>query len=66
MGEESAAGDQAKKFAEESRVAELGERIEILKGLGDRELGSFLLLDWIACIFIGVILPLILLYWGAP
>lgn len=48
------------------RVTELKRRIEILEGLDDEELGSFTRLDWAACILLGGVLPLIVLYWGAP
>jgi hypothetical protein len=50
----------------DERVAELSRRIEILESLGEEEFGSFTRLDWIACILLGGVLPLILLYWGAP
>ena len=50
----------------DERVAELTRRIEILEGLGDEELGTFNRLDWAACLLLGGLLPLILLYWGAP
>ena len=50
----------------DDRVTELTRRIEILEGLGDEELGTFNRLDWAACLLLGGLLPLILLYWGTP
>ena len=64
MGQAQPPNDPAN--AEERRVAELHERIDILNGLGESELGKFTRLDWIACILLGAIVPLIVLYWGAP
>ncbi|MFP6639506.1 MAG: hypothetical protein VCC04_04615 [Myxococcota bacterium] len=66
MAQEPSKRDAANLDVVDIRVAELKERIEVLNDLGDAELGSFTRLDWIACILLGAILPLLVLYWGAP
>ena len=66
MTHEPSQREAANPDADDIRVAELKERIEVLNDLGDAELGSFTRLDWIACIVLGAILPLLVLYWGAP
>jgi len=49
-----------------ARVAELEERIELIAGLGDEDLGSWTTLDWILCTLLGAVLPLLVMYWFAP
>ena len=49
-----------------ARVAELENRIGIIAGLGDEELGSWTRLDWILCTLLGAVLPLLVMYWFAP
>lgn len=66
MSQAQPPSDSERSGGLDERVAELKRRIKILEGLGDEELGSFTRLDWIACIALGGVLPLIILYWGAP
>ena len=49
-----------------ARVAELEERIEVIAGLDDEDLGTWTTLDWIACTLLGAVLPLLVMYWFAP
>jgi len=65
MSQELPPTDSTRSGDLDERVAELKKRIEVLEGLGDEELGSFTRLDWAACILLGGVLPLIVLYWGA-
>lgn len=65
MGEAQPSTDSERTGLNE-RVTELKRRIKILESLGDKELGSFTRLDWAACLLLGGLLPLVVLYWGAP
>ena len=49
-----------------ARVTELENRIEIIAGLGDDELGAWTRLDWILSTLFGAVLPLLVMYWFAP
>jgi len=47
----------------DTRVTELEQRIETLEQLDDAALGSFTVLDWIACILGALVMPYLCVLW---
>ncbi|MDE0884181.1 MAG: hypothetical protein OSB70_01470 [Myxococcota bacterium] len=65
-GADASGRSEEKMSAQAQRVAELEQRIRVLSELGDAELGEFTRLDWVLLLGLGAVVPLIVLYWGAP